>query len=97
MEFAMVAIFIIFILIIVAGTSKRCDDCGKWFAMVEVEAVEISRENYSEKKKVPIKNSKGETIGSTVTYIPRARITYACIDKCKYCGFEVRINRTKEQ
>lgn len=88
-----------FILIIGSVTSiafiyksyqRRCKNCGKWNALVEIDRKIINKEDTFIIKKLTERrrDSKGhvyQTIDKEVN-VPAYRITYKVTDECKYCG-----------
>lgn len=85
MTLAIIAILLKFVL----DRTRWCPSCGKLFALETVSRQVVDSQQISVKKTLETKNTRGDVIGTTETYIPGTRQTVETTRYCKYCGCEV--------
>lgn len=96
--FAALIIFTIALIIFAIlswSEATKCPECGKRFAMREIERKAESSYATTKDIEQKIRNNKGEITGRYTQTVPATTYIYNCLDQCKYCGFQRYVNRSK--
>ncbi len=86
---------IILIIVLCIMFSRKCEACGKYRAMIEVDRVEVGQVQTTVKEKREEKDKDGKVIRSWYVDLPATKTEYIVTRKCKYCEHKDRFKETK--
>lgn len=73
--------------------STKCAECGKYFAMKEIERNLVSQFRTTVDVEQKVKDKNGNVTGTYTQAVPATVYVYDCVDRCKHCGFQRKVTR----
>ncbi len=69
---------------------RRCETCGKWFAMKETEKTLVGKEDIKIFERLTQPHLKGQVEKVVDRFVPGERFFYDVTYRCRFCGAEVK-------
>lgn len=82
-----ISVIIILIACLIYGHNRKCNSCGKWYAMKTTDKVCTGSVATTVIKKEETKNRNGEVIATRNVHVPATRYHYDVYRECKHCSY----------